>query len=122
MYGLQKDLCPIVTTLPDEPTAECTCQYHHTAHLVDKVYQTEVLEQVVLDGCAGEQHSPAAVETHQRRVRLVLVVLQTVTLRTANNRRDDVLDCAIKEIKYNIGIDPFLRVFSISSEPIKHEH
>ena len=44
--------------------------------LVDKVYERKVFEQVVLDRSPGEKDSSLALETHQRLVGLVLVILQ----------------------------------------------
>lgn len=44
--------------------------------LVDEVQQREVLEQVVLDGRARQQHAPLRLQAHQCLVRLILRVLQ----------------------------------------------
>lgn len=50
--------------------------------LVDEVHETEVLEEVVLNGRSGQEDAALALEGHQRLVRLILRVLQTVTLKS----------------------------------------
>lgn len=49
---------------------------------VDKVNQAEVLQQVVLNGCARYEHSSLGRHFIQALVRLVVRVLQTMTLFT----------------------------------------
>ena len=47
---------------------------------VDEVQQAEVLQQVVLDGSAGEEDPALGLELAQGGVRLVLAVFQPVAL------------------------------------------
>ena len=47
--------------------------------LVDKVNQTEVLQQIVLDWCPWEENAALAVQLVKRYVRLGVAVLQAVT-------------------------------------------
>jgi hypothetical protein len=48
--------------------------------LVDKMNQTKILQEVVLNGGPTQQHSPLGLQPHQGPVRLILAVLQPVTL------------------------------------------
>ena len=44
--------------------------------------ETEVLEEIVLDGCAGEEDAARGSQLGQSRVCLVLTVLQAMALHT----------------------------------------
>ena len=44
--------------------------------------ETEVLKEIVLDGCAGEENAARGSQLGQSRVRLVLTVLQAMALHT----------------------------------------
>ena len=48
---------------------------------VDKVQETEVLQKIVLNGSPREKDPPMGLQPSQSRVRQVLTVLQTMTLR-----------------------------------------
>lgn len=48
--------------------------------LVDEMHKGEVLQEVVLYGCAAEQHPSLRLQAHQRLVRLVLGIFQAVSL------------------------------------------
>ena len=49
---------------------------------VDKMEETEVLEEIILDGCAREEDAARGSQLGQSRVRLVLTVLQAMALHT----------------------------------------
>lgn len=47
---------------------------------IDKVNEAEVLQEVVLDRCPGDEHSPLGAHGVQGLVRLVVRVLKSMTL------------------------------------------
>ena len=72
-------------------TNKSDCDFHlimhvpalalHTEHIsVDEVHQAVILEQVVLNGRARQQHSSLRLQSVQGCVRLVVRVLQAVPL------------------------------------------
>ena len=62
---------------------------------VDKMEETEVFKEIILDGCAGEEDAARGSQLGQSRVCLVLTVLQSMTLHT-----DTQIVCHDEHIHY----------------------
>lgn len=48
---------------------------------VDKVYQAEILKEIILDGGPGDEHPSAGVQAVQGLISLILRVLEPVSLQ-----------------------------------------